>query len=150
MGKSMADEFAAMKARIPELEAEIAKLTVAAAEQVAKHNQAMADVDAGAKALAAALESEKAKHADAIAALASEKAEHVKTTEALKEAKKALEFPAYRDAVEGAQKPVADGGAAGSEKDWIAELNRRNGAEKIEFYRQNKAAIDTAYARLGE
>lgn len=150
MGKSMADEFAAMKARIPELEAEIAKLTVAAAEQVAKHNQAMADVESGAKALAAALESEKAKHADAIAALASEKAEHVKTTEALKEAKKALEFPAYRDAVEGAQKPVADGGAAGSEKDWIAELNRRNGAEKIEFYRQNKAAIDTAYARLGE
>ena len=150
MGKSMADEFAAMKARIPELEAEIAKLTVAAAEQVANHAKALADVDAGAKALAAALESEKAKHADAIAALASEKAEHVKTTEALKSAKTALEFPAYRDAVEGAKKPVADGGAAGGEKDWIAELNKRNGAEKIEYYRQNKAAIDTAYARLGE
>jgi len=150
MGKSMADEFAAMKARIPELEAEIARLTVAAAEQVAKHKQAMADVDAGAKALSAALESEKAKHGEAIAALAAEKAEHVKTSEALKDAKKALEFPAYRDAVDGAQKPVADGGAAGNERDWIAELNKRDGAEKIEFYRQNKAAIDTAYARLGQ
>ena len=150
MGKSMADEFAAMKARIPELEAEVATLTAAMAALKTEHAQALTAMDASKAALAGELDAEKIAHRNTQASLAGEKAEHVKTSEALKDAKKALEFPAYRDAVDGAQNPVADGGAAGNERDWIAELNKRDGAEKIEFYRQNKAAIDTAYARLGQ
>ena len=54
--------------------------------------------------------------------------------------------PAMADVSTGVP-PVADGSTAGEAKDWIAENEKRTGADRLTFYRANKATIDAAYIR---
>lgn len=103
-------------------------------EQVAQANAAIQEKD---EAYAEEVDQLKAELEEKDVAL-------VDANESIEQMKANMELSPAAEVIEGAE-PVADGSANAEDVDYVAEMNKLSGAEKIAYYRANSEKIDAAF-----
>ena len=144
---SITKDMEALKSQMAEVEADKAKLAEVAEETKEKLTAMSAELEAKTLELDQAKEGHDAAVAEKDEAILAKDAEIEALVKERDELKAKLELMPGEAHVEG-REPVAEAGEAGEERDWIAEANAKEGADKIAFYRENKKEIDAAYRKL--